>query len=231
MKYSNCTLGKVTGMIKETCNEIMEKGIDSLKPKLILGNRKIGLIWHFSTAAIASCGNCGECKKYCYELKAYLQHHSVLLSRCRNFLLTKYRREETFESIVKQLKRKKSGLKVMRWHVGGEIQDIDYFDRMIKVAKECPDWRFYTYTKMYSIVNAWMDANGELPSNFVVMFSEWDGMPMENPYNMPTFRCIMANGSSKPLQSDEWLCPGNCGICVNAHRGCPYGEKCAAHEH
>lgn len=234
MKYSKESIAKVAERIRKTIEHVVATEIMELKPRLIKGNRKIGDVWHFSTAAIASCGNCGECKWFCYELKAYLLYPSVLLSRCRNYVLTRYRREYVFTEISEMLKRKRTEYKWFRWHVGGEIQDMDYFERMIQVAVENPDWHFYTYTKMYHIVNEWCRIHGgkeALPKNLAIMFSEWDGMPMDNPYNFPTFRCIMADGSSRPLQDDEWLCPGKCKICIASGHGCPFGEKTANNEH
>ena len=81
------------------------------------------------------------------------------------------------------------------------------------------------YTKMYGIVNAWIAKNGGskecLPGNLKVMFSEWDGMPMINPYGMPTFKTIMPG---KKRRKHAWQCPGNCEECVKAGRGCVVGE-------
>ncbi len=231
MKYSNETLAKVKARIDSVVNDVIAAGVEKLHPRLIKGNIKIGEIWHFSTAAIRTCPNCEECEKFCYELKAYLMYGSVLLSRVRNYVISHFDRERCFAEIDKQLKRKKTAYKWFRWHVGGEIQDRNYFEHMVDIARNNPEWHFYTYTKNYGVVNGWLFQGNKLPENLVVMFSEWDGMPMVNPFHLPTFRCILADGSSKPLQSDEWLCPGKCKVCVELGRGCVVGEKTAAHEH
>lgn len=223
--YRPETLAKVTAAIMACIAAIIAAGYDKLRPRLIKGNKKIGRIWHFSTVAIAACANCAGCMHFCYELKAYLVHGSVLLSRCRNYVLMKYDRERAFDDIDKQLKRKKTDFKWFRWHVGGEILDYDYFCRMVKLAIDNPTWNFYTYTKMYGIVNTWIARHGGskecLPDNLKIMFSEWEGMPMINPYGMPTFRTLMPGMKCRP---HAWKCPGNCEDCVKAGRGCVVGE-------
>ena len=87
---------------------------------------------------------------------------------------------------------------------------------------------------MYSIVNEYIRDNGPLPSNFHVMFSEWDGLKMDNPYNMPVFTCkLKAGNKDRSAESFEsmYKCPGNCDICKASGRGCIAGENTFADEH
>lgn len=84
--------------------------------------------------------------------------------------------------------------------------------------------------KNYKLVNEYCEAYGKetIPANLSIMFSEWKGMPMINPYNFPEFRCIMPG---------EWIpegfteCPGDCEKCTAGKSGCPYGKNKYVHLH
>jgi hypothetical protein len=113
--------------------------------------------------------------------------------------------------------------------------DYDYFNRMIENAKANPDFIIWTYTKEYNTVNEWIKNHGEtkesLPKNFTVMFSEWRGLEMKNPYGLPEFRVVMKDDESKPDQMKNHYCPGNCDICKKCNRGCVVGETTYCNEH
>ena len=164
---------------------------------------------------------------------AVLRHQSlrqypgtVIDARMRNLTVLKKDRDDFFDRIDAAMSRRRKN-KFFRWHVAGDIVDIDYFDRMVKNARRHPDFTIWTYTKMYHIVNAWLDENGPLPENFHVMFSEWRGMPMDNPHGMPEFRVVFKDETAPAGH----YCPGNCDICKNLHKGCVVGETTYCMEH
>lgn len=107
---------------------------------------------------------------------------------------------------------------------------------MVEIAKQYPDFVFWTYTKNYKVVNDYCTRNGKesIPSNFTIMFSEWDGMKLDNPFDFPVFTCKLKDGNKNhPVEYFDSLyrCPGNCDICKAAHRGCIAGETTYADEH
>ena len=110
---------------------------------------------------------------------------------------------------------------------------------MVQIAKDFPEWRFWTYTKMYWIVNDYVRNNGNnrfvaIPANLSVMFSEWDGVPLDNPYSFPVFSCkLEAGNKNHPEEYFETLyeCPGNCDICIKSGHGCVNGESGYVKEH
>lgn len=204
---------------------------DMIKLCISAGNRKIGRVYNVSLAPIICCKNCSACKHYCYDIKAVLQYANVADARARNTAIVQLDREGFFARIDEFISSKKRCQhKYFRWHVSGEILDIDYFDHMVRIARRHPDWIFWTYTKMYSVVNEWIAINGRdaLPANFTVMFSEWAGVPMYNPYGMPEFRVRMNPDDAAPA---AYKCPGNCDVCKAAHRGCVCGETVFADLH
>ena len=216
--------------------ERIENG-DALKVCITSGNVKIGRVMNVSLLPIVTCANCRECKRLCYDIKACLQYVCVLMARARNTALAMYNRDEYFRQIAAKLSRRKTR-KFFRWHVGGDIPDYDYFERMIAVAEAFPDFRFWTYTKNYGIVNLYCARHGGskdcVPSNLVVMFSKWDGMKMLNPYGFPEFYCKLPDGNKDTTEeefSKMHKCPGNCEICLATGRGCPFAETSVANAH
>lgn len=201
------------------------------------GNKKIGRVMNVSLMPIQDCGrNCKYCLGICYDIKACCQYgNTVLPARIRNSVMARHYRDEFFAQIDRAISRRKKN-KMFRWHVAGDILDYAYFCRMCQIAIDHPDFVFWTYTKMYWIVNQYIAENGSLPKNLSVMFSEWkieneDGtysiVPFENPYNMPIF-AVRFKGEAAPKMHH---CPGNCNICMEAGRGCPYGESSYADQH
>lgn len=194
------------------------------------GNQKIGKTMNVSTMPIIACGNCAQCSKYCYDIKACLQYPGTLDARVRNTVLATYHPAEYFAQIRAKLARRKTN-KYFRWHVAGDILNAAYFAEMVQIAKEFPEFTFWTYTKMYHLVNGYCTENGgryAIPANLHIMFSEWRGMPMVNPYNFPEFRVVFKDDEIKPI---GFYCPGNCDICKASNRGCLAGETTYVDEH
>ena len=229
MKHSKQTIKKIMGALKKLVSDFMEKPFDDLRLHISTGNQKIGKVHNFSMAPGLTCGNCSCCMEYCYDVKACLQYENVRIARAENTAMMQLDREKTFELIDKYISSKKAH-KAFRWHVSGDILDIDYFDHMVQIARRHPDWIFWTYTKMYWVINLWIALHGKdaLPDNLSVMFSVWNGLPCPNPYGMPTFTCIQEGMEPAP---EEWRCPGNCQICIDSGHGCPAGESSNVDEH
>ena len=83
---------------------------------------------------------------------------------------------------------------------------------------------------MYNIVNEYCDRYGKesIPANLSVMFSEWRGMPMVNPYHFGEFRALYAN---EEIPENTYYCPGNCDICKANSRGCISNENTCIYIH
>lgn len=194
------------------------------------GNRKIGRVMNVSLAPVLTCANCSECKMLCYDIKAVLQYRNVTDARARNTALLLEDRAEYFRRIDDAISRRRLH-KFFRWHVAGDIVDLDYLARMVDVARAHPDFVFWTYTKNYAVVNEYCRTRGgrvAIPENLSIMFSEWRGMPMVNPYGFPEFSVVFKDDEHKPTGH---YCPGNCDVCKAAHRGCIAGETTYCHEH
>lgn len=225
--YSIETIRRVLRTARERGAALERVAVADIPLCISTSNRKIGRVMNVSLMPVMTCGNCKECKFLCYDIKACAQYpHIVIDARMRNTSILRRDRDEFFARIDAAMSRRRKN-KFFRWHVAGDIVDGDYFDRMVKIARAHPDFTIWTYTKMYGIVNAWIDANGALPANFSVMFSEWRGMPMDNPHGLPEFRVVFKD-ETPPVGH---YCPGNCDVCKNLHRGCVVGETTYCKEH
>ena len=208
----------------------LEKG-EFVKLVISEGNRKIGRCMNVSLAPILTCGNCKECKYFCYDVKACLQYENVRIARAKNTALFKYSREEFFRQLWERMEHKKTN-KFLRFHVSGEIMDVNHFEWIVETARRFPDFKIWTYTKMYTVINQYISEHGGkkscIPSNLSVMMSEWKGLPIDNPYNLPVFRCVF-EGEDKPKKCFE--CKGNCDFCKEHNCGCVNRQSAYVHLH
>lgn len=226
--YTIETLKKFYDIAESLIAYYMTLPIDQLKICITNGNSKIGHVMNVSLLPIFTCiNNCHGCRFFCYDIKACMQYKNVIMARARNTVLLWRDRDKYFELVEKKISHRRKN-KYFRWHVAGDIIDLDYFERMIEIAKNHKDFVFWTYTKQYTIVNNYCDKYGKnsIPSNFSIMFSQWDGIEIVNPYNFPEFRVYDDITNVK-----EHVCPGNCELCLNAKTGCPYGVTSAVKKH
>lgn len=225
MKYQKETLKRILAELRKLIDYFLSMPYETMHLHISKGNRKIGFVHNFSMAPGHTCVNCSGCIGWCYDIKACWQYLNVRIARAENTAMMWKDRIKTFQQIDKYISKCRAH-KAFRWHVSGDILDMDYFDRMCQIARKHPDWVFWTYTKNYHAVNAWIKAHGEtkesIPANLSVMFSVWNGMPCPNTYDMPTFTCVMDGMESAP---DAWKCPGNCQICLDSKHGCPFRES------
>lgn len=104
--------------------------------------------------------------------------------------------------------------------MSGDIPDAAFFKAMVSYAACCPQTQFLCFTKQFEIVNDYIAGARKgyrLSDNLHVIFSEWPGFEIENPYNLPT-STIYQDGDTIP---EEWLlCGGNCTECACRGVGC-----------
>lgn len=221
--YSKETLKKATSQLKARINFYKNFPEKDIRMTVSTGNMKIGRVLNVSLAPIITCHNCSECMHFCYDVKAVMAYPSCMDARARNTALFMKNRDEFFNRIHKRMASRKKNF-FLRFHVSGEIVDLDHFSRMVETAKLFPNYTIWTYTKVYWIVNEYVKQHGNsmkaaIPGNFHVMFSKWEGLPMNNPYNFPVFACAFT-----PDQEIGFKCPGNCDYCKEHNTGCVSGS-------
>ena len=190
------------------------------------GNSKMGNIPSVSLPPIVTCANGCKCAKKCYAAKLCKLRPNVRNAYQRNLDILR----NDMDSYFLQVKAAAMVSKYFRFHVSGDIPDMNYLDRMVKLAQELPDTTFLAFTKQYNFVNNFLQY-ARIPDNLKIIFSAWPGMHMENPNNLP-----VANVIFKGMQpADSWkICGGNCSECACRGVGCwelKKGEHIAFYEH
>ena len=150
--YSDAIIAKVKALLLAAMSIFNAIPVAALKVAISKGNSKIGKVMNVSLAPILTCGNCSKCKYYCYDLKAILQYPGTCAARARNTSIWQRSPELYFAQIRKAIKGRRTN-KYFRWHVSGDIPNKAYLAEMVAIAKEHPEFIFWTYTKMYWLVN------------------------------------------------------------------------------
>lgn len=190
--------------------------IDEQHVFISAGNRKTGFaVPSVSLIPVADCGNCSSCSRLCYDLRNDCIYNGVIQSRAKNSAIARTQIDRYFAEISAACK----AFRFFRWHIGGDILSAEYLAGMIRTAQENPQTLFLAFTKRYDLINAYLDSGAELPSNLQVIFSDWPGAKMNNPYNMPTSSPIFADGT-RAGSADAITCPGDCSNCAVMGSGC-----------
>lgn len=191
------------------------------------GNRKMGEIKSVSLPPIVTCAENCTCAKKCYAAKMCRLYKNVKESYNRN--LDIYRNNPT--SYWKQVNDALCTSRFFRMHVSGDIPTYEYLVQMIETVRNNPHCDVLVFTKRYYFVNMAIENGMEIPSNLHILFSEWDGMTMYNPHNLPVAHVIFKGTEPQP----NWnICSGNCLECAKANVNCwalKNGEHVAFHEH
>jgi hypothetical protein len=191
------------------------------------GNRKMGEIKSVSLPPIVTCAEHCTCAKKCYAAKLCRIYKNVKESYNRNLEIFRNNPAEYWEQVNKAL----STSEFFRFHVSGDIPTYEYLVQMVEAVRNNPSCNVLVFTKRYGFINKALDSGMEFPKNLHILFSEWDGMTMNNPYNMPVAHVIFRG--NKP-EANWNICTGNCLECATIGRNCwslKSGEHVAFHEH
>ncbi len=120
-----------------------------------------------------------------------------------------------------------------RYHVSGDIVDLNYLRKMIEIAERNPHCEMLCFTKKYSIVNTYLENGGVIPKNLHLVFSAWRGLAMDNPFNLPEAH-VRYRDNTTTAKSSAVECGGNCTECALTDGGCwtlGDGEQVVFNEH
>ena len=203
--------------------------VDSIRVCVSVCNRKIGKALNVSLPPVLSCPNCAGCMRECYDVRD-CRYKNVLNARARNMSILSRDMGKYFRDIIDAIKHHPS-FRAFRWHVGGDVppgaSGAEYVRNMMDIARMFPGVRFWTYTKNYRAYNEYVRTHGgsiasAIPENMSVMFSEWRGIPMENPYGFPEFKAYY---DDELAPEGVMECTGDCRVCLATGRGCPHRES------
>lgn len=191
------------------------------------GNAKMGAIPSVSLPPVITCPKNAPCAKKCYAAKLCRIYPTVKRAYQNNLNILNNNDMEYWHQLWQAAKT----TKYFRYHVSGDIVDSTYFNWMCVTAEMIPGTMFLAFTKQYNIVNNYIDIFGKIPKNLKIIFSEWDGIDIPNPHNLPTAAVIFRGQEPKPNYK---ICGGNCANCACQGVGCwelKNGETIAFYEH
>ena len=191
--------------------------VDRQHVRISVGNKKLGNIPSISLLPVLDCGNCSHCAKSCYDLRNDMIHNKSRNARAVNSLIYATDPERYFREIDAWLTYSCS--RAFRWHVGGDIKSTEYLSSMVKIAVKHKDVKFLCFTKMFHIVNEYVHAGNDIPSNLKIIFSGWKGLDVPNQYKFPSAHPIFPDGSTSAKDGAK-LCTGNCSQCLSENRLC-----------
>jgi hypothetical protein len=191
------------------------------------GNSKMGAIPSVSLPACVTCNPGAPCFKLCYAAKITRLYKTVKTAYENNLNILK----ENPALYWDQVKQGAQMARYFRFHVSGDIPNIEYFNNMVDLARALPGTNFLAFTKQYNIVNEFLNNGGAIPNNLKIIFSNWGAWKCENPHNLPECEIIL-KGSAP---AENWkICGGNCTACACAGIGCwelKNGETIAIYQH
>lgn len=211
--YNEKVIAKFAAALKEAVQAV--KAGEITKVSISAKNNKMGDVASVSLMPFLSCpGRCADtCGGKCYAAKLANLRKNVLTSYARNQALAIYAPDLYW----KQVNAAISAVRFFRFHVSGDILHYAYFEKMVECARMNPKTEILAFTKRYEIVNAWIEANGDLPENLHILFSGWNNLAPENPHNMPETNVFAHDGEAK----ETWrVCGGNCFQCALNCEGC-----------
>lgn len=120
-----------------------------------------------------------------------------------------------------------------RFHVSGDIPDIDYLHHMFEIANRNRHCEIICFTKKFDIVNTYLENMTWYPPNLHLIFSGWRDLEMNNPYQLPEAHVRYKDGFTT-AREDAIDCGGNCTECAITNGGCwnlKLGEQVVFNEH
>lgn len=165
-----------------------------------------------------TCGTCCRDCKGCYAKHGNFTRGNTINANARRTALSLVH-PETYWHMVNAgcaLQR------YVRYFGSGDIGTPEYFAGMIDTAKNNPGTTFMAFTQYHDIVNQWINENGDLPANLIIIFSTLCRKTINNPHNLPVSVVIDEQDIPATLEAHpDWLmCGGSCENCACRGLGC-----------
>ena len=193
-------------------------------------NVKMGAVPSVSLPPIVTCPTGCPCAKKCYAAKLCRLRPNVRESYARNLRIW----TDDPAAYELQVKAAASMTRFFRWHVSGDIPNMDYLKMMARIARDLPGTKFLAFTKRYDLVNDFLYCEDK-PDNLQLIFSLWDSawnVRVHNPHDLP-LSAVIFKDRTPPVEYSK-ICGGNCTECAMRGVGCwelKQGETIAFYEH
>jgi len=150
----------------------------------------------------------------CYALKGNYRYPSVKTSHARH--LEAITGAQWVDAMVAEIAE--TGTQYFRWHDSGDIQDMEHLNKIIGIARQLPDVKFWLPTKELTLVTTWIRHHGAFPSNLTVRVSAYmvDKPAAGVPLPVST---VSSPGMPVPVGAVRCLAPSQGGQCQDC-RAC-----------
>ena len=199
-----------------------------MKVSISQGNEKMGSIQSVSLPSGTTCRKCA-CNKKCYARRIERRRPTVAAAYKNNLQILKTEPETYWREVEASIMLSR----FFRFHVSGDIPNAEYLNKMVEIAARNPHCEILCFTKKYELVNAALKSGTKPTPNLHLVFSAWEGLKMNNPFNLPEAHVRYRNGTTT-ASVDAKECGGNCTECARTSGGCwslKNGEQVVFNEH
>lgn len=173
------------------------------------GNSKMGWIASFSIEPVRTCMKGIPCERICYAVKVakYSPQTKKIWQDNTDLVIA------GLDAFVEELTEliNLCGFDTFRWHVAGDFVNEDYFIALCKIADNCPNCNFFTFTKKYAMV---ANLGDYVPSNFNIILSAWGNFqPSEFLKDLYAVAYVADKAGKFPIPKDAFICAGDCSQC------------------
>ena len=182
---------------------------------LMLGNSKLGRVMHINLPPPKCCDHALPCYgNGCYAMKFWRLRKVCRDTWTANWDALMKDRDAYFGAVAVAINHKLGPGSLFRWHSAGDIPDLDYLHRMIRVARAFPQVRFWSTTKKYDLARI-ARRRWKFPANFNLVISAWPGKPL--PRNIaagwPTAWMRDPENPDPRIPPEAFECGGGCDTC------------------
>ena len=220
--------------------------IDGKKPAAAFsiiteGNGKLPFL-SYSSLPIVNCPGAGECKLYCYSLRAW-RYPAAYFRQLQNTLLERNNFEVIAAAILEQLQRPKyiNKNKIdFRLYVDGDFPTYKILDQWLSFLAVNPKLAVYGYSKSLHLFKKRIKNRELWPSNYVLNLSNgglYDHLHnelMQHSQIRGKFYAVSIGRKATPQkltkseraairkqsQNKVFICPGLCGSCTSTGHAC-----------
>lgn len=211
------------------------------------GNSKLPFV-SFSVLPLVSCPGAGDCKSWCYSLKAW-RYPAAFFRQLQNLiLLLSEKGRETLTKAFLAIKRDAT----VRLYVDGDIHNLECLGFWFNLCNARPDLSVYGYSKSWGIFLRW---EGAFPLNYTLNLSSGSvhnalvkaqiaKLPIvrgefvavkasvdapkrdkktgeaSDPVAWQAYRKAVTEAAQAAGHAKVFVCPGLCGFCSNGKHAC-----------
>ena len=205
------------------------------------GNGKLPFLC-YSSCPIVNCPGAGECKVYCYSLRAWL-YPMAFFRQLQNTILERNNFEVITAAILDKINgsgfKNKSKID-FRLYVDGDFPTYKILDQWLNFLAVNPRLAVYGYSKSLHLFQERIKAGDQWPNNYVLNLSNgglYDSLHSELMQHVQVrgkFYAVSIGRKVKPqkltlaerakirkqAENKVFICPGLCGSCTSAGHAC-----------